>query len=66
MIKRTIRHIVTAVKNKRGGLQNATDAEILKIWNAMNPKDQDDYLRDFLTKESKVKDAPANRPTTDI
>ena len=61
-MKRDIKKIRQAVTANRGGFDDASDTEILTIWNALSPETQKQYLES--TKETKEKDKNASGDKT--
>lgn len=66
----TIRQAVLA---NRGGLQNASDSEIMTIWNSLDEQTREKYLQSInkpaataAGKERKVKDAVGNPTKRDV
>jgi hypothetical protein len=51
-----IKTIRAAVCRNHGGLSEATDGQILTVWNSLLPETQKKYLE-----QSEVKDAPGSR-----
>jgi len=60
----SIKRIREVILANRGGLNNASDAEIMTIWNSLPPEIQKQYEEN--TKERKGKNAAGNKAESDL
>lgn len=62
--KKKMKEIREAVCANRGGLEEATDSQIMTIWNSLDKATQTKYIESI--KERKGQDAPGNKPQSKI